>query len=167
MLKPGWLGSCATVLTLNPPYFAHAKMPKASTMKGANVLVGLDSLAKLADFGCSKRAEAGRCLAVCLAYSRVGLSGASLPVQETTFVTIEGSIPWMAPEVRCALEATISHNVHVASRTNFQLTACKMCVCKQEASISADECLQVLTHSRYGRAGRLGSEEGWPDSTLQ
>ncbi|OLP80812.1 Mitogen-activated protein kinase kinase kinase ANP1 [Symbiodinium microadriaticum] len=51
------------------PYILHRDV------KGANVLVGLDSLAKLADFGCSKRAE------------------------ETTFVTIEGSIPWMAPEV--------------------------------------------------------------------
>ncbi|CAE7694537.1 mkkA, partial [Symbiodinium pilosum] len=57
---------------------------------GANVLVGLDSLAKLADFGCSKRAK-----------------------DETTSVTIEGSIPWMAPE--------------------------------------------VLTHSRYGRAGDIWS----------
>ena len=43
--------------------------------QGANVLVGVDSLVKLADFGCSKRAK------------------------ETTAVTIEGSIPWMAPEV--------------------------------------------------------------------
>lgn len=42
--------------------------------QGANVLVGVDSLVKLADFGCSKRAK------------------------ETTAVTIEGSIPWMAPE---------------------------------------------------------------------
>ncbi|CAE7354562.1 mkkA [Symbiodinium microadriaticum] len=65
------------------PYILHRDV------KGANVLVGLDSLAKLADFGCSKRAE------------------------ETTFVTIEGSIPWMAPE--------------------------------------------VLTHSRYGRAGDIWS----------
>lgn len=44
------------------------------TGQGANVLVGVDSLVKLADFGCSKRAK------------------------ETTAVTIEGSIPWMAPE---------------------------------------------------------------------
>ncbi|CAE7220074.1 ANP1, partial [Symbiodinium natans] len=65
------------------PYILHRDI------KGANVLVGLDSLAKLADFGCSKRAK------------------------ETTSVTIEGSIPWMAPE--------------------------------------------VLTHSRYGRAGDIWS----------
>ena len=77
-------------------------------MKGANVLVGLDSLAKLADFGCSKRAKAGLLPAVCLTYSRFGLPDPSLPAQETTSVTIEGSIPWMAPEVRCALRASIS-----------------------------------------------------------
>ncbi|CAL1168923.1 unnamed protein product [Cladocopium goreaui] len=65
------------------PYILHRDI------KGANVLVGVDSLVKLADFGCSKRAK------------------------ETTAVTIEGSIPWMAPE--------------------------------------------VLTHSRFGRAGDIWS----------
>ncbi|CAK8992909.1 unnamed protein product [Durusdinium trenchii] len=65
------------------PYILHRDI------KGANVLVGVDSLVKLADFGCSKRAK------------------------ETMAVTIEGSIPWMAPE--------------------------------------------VLTHSRFGRAGDIWS----------
>lgn len=65
------------------PYILHRDI------KGANVLVGVDSLVKLADFGCSKRAK------------------------ETTAVTIEGPIPWMAPE--------------------------------------------VLTHSRFGRAGDIWS----------
>lgn len=65
------------------PYIVHRDI------KGANVLVGIDSTVKLADFGCSKRAK------------------------ETTSLTIEGSIPWMAPE--------------------------------------------VLTHSRFGRAGDIWS----------
>ncbi|CAJ1420155.1 unnamed protein product [Effrenium voratum] len=65
------------------PYILHRDI------KGANVLVGVDSLVKLADFGCSKRAK------------------------ETTSVSIQGSIPWMAPE--------------------------------------------VLTHSRFGRAGDIWS----------
>eukprot|EP00930_Biecheleria_cincta_P042362 TRINITY_DN29142_c0_g1_i1.p1 TRINITY_DN29142_c0_g1~~TRINITY_DN29142_c0_g1_i1.p1 ORF type:complete len:612 (+),score=137.86 TRINITY_DN29142_c0_g1_i1:67-1902(+) len=65
------------------PYVVHRDI------KGANVLVGIDSTVKLADFGCSKRAK------------------------ETTSLTIEGSIPWMAPE--------------------------------------------VLTHSRFGRAGDIWS----------
>lgn len=51
------------------PYVVHRDI------KGANVLVGIDSLVKLADFGCSKKAK------------------------ETMSFAIGGSIPWMAPEV--------------------------------------------------------------------
>jgi len=51
------------------PYIVHRDI------KGANVLLGLDGVAKLADFGCSKRE------------------------QETRSLTFGGSIPWMAPEV--------------------------------------------------------------------
>jgi len=51
------------------PYVVHRDI------KGANVLLGLDSVVKLADFGCSKREK------------------------ETRSLSMEGSIPWMAPEV--------------------------------------------------------------------
>lgn len=44
-------------------------------IKGANILVGLDRMVKLSDFGCSKRTEG------------------------TMVHTLRGSIPWMAPEV--------------------------------------------------------------------
>jgi len=45
-------------------------------IKGANILVGLDSRVKLSDFGCSKRSPQG-----------------------TDMHTMKGSVPWMAPEV--------------------------------------------------------------------
>ncbi|CAK0824387.1 unnamed protein product [Prorocentrum cordatum] len=44
-------------------------------IKGANILLGVDGLIKLADFGCSKR------------------------TQDTMARTCKGSVPWMAPEV--------------------------------------------------------------------
>lgn len=44
-------------------------------IKGSNILLGLDCRAKLADFGCSKKA------------------------QHTLTHTMRGSVPWMAPEV--------------------------------------------------------------------
>lgn len=51
------------------PYVVHRDI------KGANILLGIESTVKLADFGCSKRE------------------------QETMSLTMGGSIPWMAPEV--------------------------------------------------------------------
>jgi len=54
--------------TRNPPVLHR-------DIKGANILVGLDRVVKLSDFGCSKR-SAG-----------------------TMVQTLRGSVPWMAPEV--------------------------------------------------------------------
>mmetsp|Transcript_12867 Transcript_12867/g.40421 ORF Transcript_12867/g.40421 Transcript_12867/m.40421 type:complete len:500 (-) Transcript_12867:45-1544(-) len=57
--------------------YLHTRSPPVvhRDIKGSNILIGLDCRAKLADFGCSKRA------------------------QETMTHTMRGSIPWMAPEV--------------------------------------------------------------------
>merc|ERR1719195_557895 len=57
--------------------FLHTRDPPVlhRDIKGANILVGLDRMVKLSDFGCSKR-SAG-----------------------TMIQTLRGSVPWMAPEV--------------------------------------------------------------------
>merc|ERR1712070_531086 len=57
--------------------YLHSREPPVlhRDIKGANILVDLDCRVKLADFGCSKRAE------------------------DQASATIRGSIPWMAPEV--------------------------------------------------------------------
>eukprot|EP00928_Gymnodinium_smaydae_P082439 TRINITY_DN65783_c0_g1_i1.p1 TRINITY_DN65783_c0_g1~~TRINITY_DN65783_c0_g1_i1.p1 ORF type:complete len:402 (+),score=70.46 TRINITY_DN65783_c0_g1_i1:250-1455(+) len=57
--------------------YLHTREPPVvhRDIKGANVLVGMDSQVKLADFGCSKRNS------------------------DTMSRTMKGSIPWMAPEV--------------------------------------------------------------------
>lgn len=54
--------------TLDPPVLHR-------DIKGANILVGLNRMVKLADFGCSKRSNG------------------------TMVQTLRGSVPWMAPEV--------------------------------------------------------------------
>jgi len=57
--------------------FLHTRDPPVlhRDIKGANILVGLDRMVKLADFGCSKRSNG------------------------TMVQTLRGSVPWMAPEV--------------------------------------------------------------------
>lgn len=57
--------------------YLHTREPVClhRDVKGANILVGLDSRPKLSDFGCSKRAA------------------------DTLSKSLRGSIPWMAPEV--------------------------------------------------------------------
>ncbi|CAK0856812.1 unnamed protein product [Prorocentrum cordatum] len=57
--------------------YLHTRDPPVlhRDIKGANILVGLDSTVKLSDFGCSKRSEG------------------------TAVHTLKGSVPWMAPEV--------------------------------------------------------------------
>jgi len=57
--------------------YLHSRDPPVlhRDIKGANILVGLDRVVKLSDFGCSKR-SAG-----------------------TMVQTLRGSVPWMAPEV--------------------------------------------------------------------
>merc|ERR1712176_831845 len=66
-----------TVHLLNGLDYLHTQNPYVvhRDIKGANVLVSLDGIAKLADFGCSKRAS------------------------ETMSICTEGSVAWMAPEV--------------------------------------------------------------------
>lgn len=58
--------------------YLHNRQPSVihRDIKGANVLVGLDSIVKWADFGCSKSVDS-----------------------EKTQTGMRGSIPWMAPEV--------------------------------------------------------------------
>lgn len=57
--------------------FLHTRDPPVlhRDIKGANILVGLEGMVKLADFGCSKRSNG------------------------TMVQTLRGSVPWMAPEV--------------------------------------------------------------------
>jgi len=57
--------------------YLHTRDPPVlhRDIKGANILVGLDRVVKLSDFGCSKRSEG------------------------TMVQTLRGSVPWMAPEV--------------------------------------------------------------------
>eukprot|EP00927_Polykrikos_kofoidii_P023739 TRINITY_DN21765_c0_g1_i1.p1 TRINITY_DN21765_c0_g1~~TRINITY_DN21765_c0_g1_i1.p1 ORF type:complete len:842 (+),score=98.49 TRINITY_DN21765_c0_g1_i1:100-2625(+) len=57
--------------------YLHTRQPKVlhRDIKGANILVGLESRVKLSDFGCSKRTA------------------------DTLSQSLRGSIPWMAPEV--------------------------------------------------------------------
>lgn len=57
--------------------YLHTRSPPVlhRDIKGANILVGLDRMVKLSDFGCSKRS------------------------QGTMVQTMRGSVPWMAPEV--------------------------------------------------------------------
>jgi len=57
--------------------YLHTREPVVlhRDIKGANILVGLDSRVKLSDFGCSKRTA------------------------DTLSQSLKGSIPWMAPEV--------------------------------------------------------------------
>ena len=60
----------------------HAKGIIHRDIKGGNVLVTDNGIAKLSDFGCSKRL--------------VGMCTSSL---EESLKVIKGSVPWMAPEV--------------------------------------------------------------------
>jgi serine/threonine protein kinase len=62
--------------------YLHDKNIVHRDIKGANILVTDAGVAKLADFGCSKRI--------------VGLCTASM---EESMMALRGSIPWMAPEV--------------------------------------------------------------------
>merc|ERR1712139_594009 len=57
--------------------YLHTRSPHVvhRDIKGANVLVGVDGMVKLSDFGCSRR------------------------TLETVTKAMCGSIPWMAPEV--------------------------------------------------------------------
>ena len=62
--------------------YLHGRGIVHRDIKGANVLVSNDGVAKLADFGCSKQLA--------------GMCTASL---EESMKAIRGSVPWMAPEV--------------------------------------------------------------------
>ena len=62
--------------------YLHAQCIIHRDIKGANVLVTDTGVAKISDFGCSKRL--------------VGMCTSSL---EESLKVIKGSVPWMAPEV--------------------------------------------------------------------
>ena len=62
--------------------YLHVKCIIHRDIKGANVLVTDTGIAKISDFGCSKRL--------------VGMCTSSL---EESLKVIKGSVPWMAPEV--------------------------------------------------------------------
>ncbi|ETV99377.1 STE/STE11 protein kinase, variant 1 [Aphanomyces invadans] len=62
--------------------YLHSKSIIHRDVKGANVLVNEQGVAKLADFGCSKQ-----------------LSSVKTTSMEESLRSIRGSVPWMAPEV--------------------------------------------------------------------
>jgi len=67
---------------LNGVAYLHERKIIHRDIKGANVLVSESGVAKLADFGCSKQ-----------------LAGMRTGTLEQSLQAIQGSVPWMAPEV--------------------------------------------------------------------
>lgn len=62
--------------------YLHEKSIIHRDIKGANILVTDQGVAKLADFGCSKR-----------------MAGVCTTSLEESMSALKGSVPWMAPEV--------------------------------------------------------------------
>ena len=71
-----------TLHILSGVQYLHEKCIIHRDIKGANVLVTNNGMAKLADFGCSKQ-----------------LAGMCTASMEESMRAIRGSVPWMAPEV--------------------------------------------------------------------
>jgi serine/threonine protein kinase len=77
-------------------------------IKGANVLVGVDGIAKLSDFGCSKKV--------------LGICTTSM---EESMKVMQGSVPWMAPEIVKQTGAEYSADIWSIGATIIEMSTGK------------------------------------------